>query len=162
VAVLVFPQSRPSVLVLNDCPDTLELLSAALQAVGFHVRGTTMTDFRDDVEGTVRPTNAFPPDVVVYDIGRGDDDDWTYLRWFTELPQFEGKPLVITTTNVVKVEGQRDAVYVRSRLQFLSTPYDVTDLVARVSAGIGLAPIADRVLNSPPGLHTTAGSEAPG
>ena len=128
-------------LVLNDCPGTLALLAQALMDGGFRVRGATVTSFRDgeSLQG------SFDPDVIVYDIGRGGDDDWDCLRRLTELPAVAGKPLVITTTNVVKVDGQRDAVYMRSRLQFLSAPYDLSDLVARVGDAIGLAPLAARI-----------------
>lgn len=142
MSVLHFPQSRPSVLVLNDCPDTLELLTTALQAAGFRARGVTIDDVRLGVGNGERPDHFFAPDVVVYDIGRGTDSDWAHLRRFTERPEMERKPLVITTTSVVKVEGQRDAVYVRSQLQFASAPYDLSDLVARVSAAIGLPSMA--------------------
>lgn len=138
MTVLNFQRSKPAVLVLNDCPDTLQLLSTALDAGGFQVRSAMVSDFREALQSGPATRGVFAPDVVVYDIGRGEDDDWADLRAFTELPEAAGKPLVITTTNVVKVEGHLEAVYVRSRLQFASTPYDVTDLVARVSAAIGL------------------------
>jgi hypothetical protein len=72
----------------------------------------------------------------VYDIGQGDDDDWDCLRRLTEMPAVGDKPLVITTTNVLKLDGQRDAVYVKSRLQFMPASYDLGDLVARVSDAI--------------------------
>ena len=135
MTVLPFPRPSSSVLVLNDCVGTLALLTHALQEVGFRVRGGTVASFRDGG----RPFQGrFDPDVIVYDIGRGGDDDWDCLRQLTEVPAAAGKPLVITTTNVVKVEGHRDAVYVRSRLQFMSAPYDLGDLVARVSDAIGL------------------------
>lgn len=140
--VLHFPKSRPSVLVLNDCPDTLKLLTTALQAAGFRAHGVTIDDVRLGVGNGELPDRPFAPDVVVYDIGRGADSDWAHLRRFTELPEMERKPLVITTTSVVKVEGQRDAVYVRSQLQFASAPYDLSDLVTRVSAAIGLPSMA--------------------
>ena len=135
MSVLAFPRSGSSVLVLNDCLGTVALLTQALQEVGFRVRGATVASFREG--GEPFPGN-FDPDVIVYDIGQGDDDDWDCLRRLTEMPAVADKPLVITTTNVVRVEGQRDAVYVRSRLQFMSASYDLGDLVARVSDAIGL------------------------
>lgn len=140
MTVLAFPcAASPSVLVLNDCPDTVGLLTDALQAGGFRVLGATIPELQHRVETAGFASIGFSPDVVVYDIGHGSDEDWTHLRQLTELPGLNGKPLIITTTNVVKVtDGQRDAVYVRSQLEFLSTPYDLDDLVSRVSAAIGL------------------------
>lgn len=157
MSVLAFPHStRPSVLVLNDCPDTVGLLAAALRASGFRVFGETAPEFQHRVETMGFPSIGFSPDVVVYDIGRGSDEDWTHLRRLTELPGVEGKPLIITTTNVMKVnDGQRDAVYVRSRLEFLSTPHDLGDLVARVSAAIGLEAL-DGPGSAPPGATAVA------
>lgn len=129
----------PSVLVLNNCPDTVDLLTDALHAGGFRVLGTTIPELEHQVNTAGFGSIGFAPDVVVYDIGSGSDDDWTHLRQFTELPGLKGKPLIIMTTNVVKVtDGRRNAVYVRSHLEFLSTPYDLGDLISRVSAAIGL------------------------
>jgi CheY-like chemotaxis protein len=140
MTVLRFPPSKALVLVLNDCPETLRLLTVALRAAGFRTRAASSADFRGtDGEGVESCLVA--PDVVVYDIGRGGDSEWAFLRQFTELPQMEQKPLVITTTNVVRVEGQRETVYVRSQLQFAAAPCDTHDLISRVAAAIGLSPM---------------------
>jgi CheY-like chemotaxis protein len=137
VVVLRFPQSKPVVLVVNDCPDTLNLLTGALRGAGFLTRAFASAEFRRD--GNAGLAGRSPaPDVVVYDIGQGADSDWVSLREFAELPEIERKPLVITTTNVVRLEGHRDAVYLRSDFQFADAPCDPRDLVARVSAAIGL------------------------
>jgi DNA-binding response OmpR family regulator len=146
VTVLSFRRTRASVLVLNDCPDTLGLLVNALTSAGFRVHGSSVGDAHEEMDELV---TAFTPDVVVYDIGPGGDEEWGNLRRFSERPEMEGAPLVITTTNVVKVEGQRDAVYVRSSLQFIATPYDVSDLVARVSGAIGLSALYPDQTESP-------------
>lgn len=143
MTVLAFPGfpslPGPSVLVLNDCPETVGLLTEALRAGGFRVLGATIPDLQHRVDTGGFASIGFSPDVVVYDIGSGSDEDWTHLRQLTELPGLKGKPLIIMTTNVVNVtDGQRDAVYVRSHLEFLSSPYDLGDLVSRVSAAIGL------------------------
>lgn len=142
MSLLHFPQSKPSVLVLNDSSGTIQVLSDALESVGFEVRGALVADSGQVFSGN-DSSPSFAPDVIVYDIGRGGNEEWADLRAFTELAGAKGKPLVITTTNVIRVEGQRDAVYVRSHLQFVSTPFDMTDLTARVSAAIGLSPVTE-------------------
>lgn len=148
MTVLAFPHTKRSVLILNDCDDTRHLLTGALEAAGFRVRGRAVSDVADGIEDDDAVWSSVP-DVVVYDIGRGGDDQWAALRRFTELSGIGAVPLVITTTNVVRVEGQRDAVYVRSPMQFVLA-YDLDDLVGRVGAAIGLAPISTSFPDSAP------------
>lgn len=123
---------HPSVLVVNGSEDTLGLLGEILEEEGFRVWGVRAWELE---HGRLNPGNLLrlvDPDVIVYDISLPYDLSWAYYAQFSALPDAQGRPVVLTTTNRKGAE----AVTGEGVLELLLKPYDIGQLIERVRTAL--------------------------
>jgi CheY-like chemotaxis protein len=112
------------VLVVDDAPDTRELLKVGLSQCGAEV--TTAASAREALEAIERET----PDLLISDIGMPDEDGYELIRRVRALPD-EGRARVpaISLTAYARVEDRMQAL--RSGYQMhVSKPVELAELVA--------------------------------
>ena len=123
----------PSVLVVNGSEDTLELLSEILEDEGFRVLGVRAWELEHGRQSPGSLLRWVDPDVIVYDISLPFDLSWAYYAQFSALPEMQGRPVVLTTTNRKGAES----VTGPGVLELLLKPYDIGQLLERLRAALG-------------------------
>ena len=113
------------VLVVDDEPDTLELLSAILERCGAHVE--TAGSAADAMLALQRAH----PDIVVSDIGMPDEDGYSLIRRIRELPDALGRTPAIALTAFARSEDRTRALLAGFKAH-VPKPIDPRELLAVV------------------------------
>lgn len=113
------------VLVVDDDPDKLALLEAALTLAGYEVRTAG-----DGVEG-LAAVESFQPDLVVSDIMMPVMNGYELARRIRENPQTRFIPIILQTAGGFRAEDQRRGSEAGA-LGYFTDPTDIDLLLARV------------------------------
>lgn len=113
------------VLVVDDDPDKLALLEAALTLAGYEVRTAG-----DGVEG-LAAVESFQPDLVVSDIMMPVMNGYELARRIRENPQTRFIPIILQTAGGFRAEDQRKGSEAGA-LGYFTDPTDIDLLLARV------------------------------
>ena len=122
----------PSVLVVNGSEDTLGLLGELLEDEGFRVSGVRAWELAHGRQSPGSLLRQVDPDVIIYDISLPFDLSWSFYTQFRALPEAQGRPVVLTTTNRKGAEAFTGPGVV----ELLLKPYDIGQLVERVRAAL--------------------------
>ena len=112
------------VLVVDDDPDKLSLLEAALRTAGYEVQTA-----RDGVEGLAAIT-SFQPDLIVSDIMMPGMDGYELAHRIRENPQTKFIPIILQTAAGVSAADQRRGSEAGA-LGYFTDPTDIDLLLAR-------------------------------
>ncbi len=115
---------KPLVLVVDDDPDKLSLLEAALTMAGYEVR--TARDGDEALSEIV----SFQPDLVVSDVMMPRMDGYELARKIRENPQTKFIPIILQTAAGLKPEDQRLGSEVGA-LGYFTDPTDLDLLLSR-------------------------------
>jgi len=118
------PDALPRVLVVEDNPDTLEMLSLALTMIGYEVETAA------DGQTALRAAAAHPPDAILCDIGLPDIDGHEVMRRLRALPGLAHTPAFALTGfgQEQDIERARAAGFDAH----LTKPVDLADLDRRL------------------------------
>ncbi len=116
----------PTVLVVDDEPQNLEVLQGFLQLEGFHVVTA------QDGESALLKLPASQPDLVLLDVRLPGVDGFEVCRRIKNNPATAFVPVVIVTALQGTQERLRGVA--AGADEFLSKPYDHTELITRVKA----------------------------
>ena len=94
-------QARPKLLVVEDDPNIVELLSASLRFAGFEVSAVTSG------AQAVAVARAAPPDLVVLDIGLPGMDGWEVLDRIRKDETTKSIPVVVLTAHAEEESRRR-------------------------------------------------------
>jgi CheY-like chemotaxis protein len=112
----------PTVLIVEDDPDTREMLTSFLQLEGFHTESASNgREALDQLSGGVEA------DVIVLDLMMPVMDGWQFRRRQVEDARFAKIPTI-----VVSAAG-RDRMAQISADAYLAKPIDMDELLTRVS-----------------------------
>jgi len=120
------PGPAPTVLVVDDEVHNLEVLQGFLHLEGFHVVTA------EDGETALRTLPASRPDLVLLDVRLPGVDGFEVCRRIKNDPATAFVPVVIVTALQGTQERMRGAA--AGADEFLSKPYDHTELITRVKA----------------------------
>lgn len=124
-------QKPPVVAIINTSPDVVEMLRIAFELAGIVAVSTYAHLIRSgavDIEAFMRQHD---PTVVLYDIAPPYPNNWLLFQHVVSLPSFQGKALVVTTTN--KAQMDKLAAGSGFRLfEVIGTPYNLDELVDEV------------------------------
>jgi CheY-like chemotaxis protein len=112
----------PTVLIVEDDPDTREMLTSFLQLEGFQTE--TASNGREALD---RLTGGVDADVIVLDLMMPIMDGWQFRR-----RQIEDARLAKIPTIVVSAAG-RDRMAQISADAYLAKPIDMDELLSRVT-----------------------------
>ena len=115
---------KPTVLVVDDDPDKLDLLKFALCRAGYEVRTAC------DGEEGLAAVASFEPDLVVSDIMMPRMNGYELARRIRENPKTRFIPIILQTAAGSRVEDQRLGSEVGA-LGYITDPTDLDLLLAR-------------------------------
>ncbi len=118
--------SRPHLMVIEDDPDTLEILGATLEAHGFRV-----TTFESAAE-TLRDAPHNSVDLIISDIGMPELDGFELMKELRQLPAYEKVPAIALSGYA----SQKDAktALAAGFNAHVSKPVDPAELISMVKA----------------------------
>ena len=119
---------KPSVLVVDDEPDTRELLKAGIEQCGAEVTAVSSASEAFAAMSTV------VPDVLISDIGMPVEDGYTLIRRVRRLPDDSGgKVPAIALTAYARVEDRLQALRAGYHMH-VPKPVELAELVAVVAS----------------------------
>ena len=126
---------RPvTIAVLNTTDDVIELLRLVFEQRGYVVVSAHLDAIKRgdvDIESFMRQHR---PAVIVYDIPPPYDRHWTFMDHMRNMPDVQGIPFVVTTTNERRL---REIVDTRTAVhEIVGKPYDLDQIVDAVEAAI--------------------------
>lgn len=116
--------SRPSVLVVEDDPDTRHMYATCLDVLGFEV-----SEARDGLEG-VRCAQAVHPDVVLMDVAMPRMDGLEATRRLKNNPDTASVPVVIVSAFTTRQDRER--ALQAGAAEFVPKPCDPEALAMRL------------------------------
>src|SRR4029079_9786740 len=94
----------PVAAIFNTSPDTVDLLRGVLSRAGFVVVTGFTFDIRDATINIDEFMGQHKPDVIVYDIAPPYEENCRLFVHLRQIPAFERCPVVLTSTNIARVE----------------------------------------------------------
>jgi CheY-like chemotaxis protein len=125
----------PVVALINSTPDVIDMLRIAFEQAGFVVVSTFTYMIRDgevDIESFLA---LHRPDVILYDIAPPYQSNWQLFLHLRGLPGFKDRPIVLTSTNPVRV--REFAQTAQTVLEIVETPYEIMTVVNTVAEAAG-------------------------
>lgn len=116
--------SKSNVLVVDDDPDKLHLLSVALKIAGYEVRTAT------DGEEALAAIAAYQPDLVISDVMMPGVNGYELARRIRENPRTKFIPVILQTAARLRAEDLRRGSEVGA-LGYITDPTDLDLLLAR-------------------------------
>jgi len=118
-------RSRPGILVVDDTPATLQILTSILTEAGYHVR--TATDGRQALSST----ESQPPDLILLDIRLPDMDGFEVCRRLKADERTRSISVIFTTW----LDEPRDKVhgFQLGAADYITKPFDNQEVLARIS-----------------------------
>ncbi len=124
------PESRPRILIVDDEPDLLAVLRFGLEAEGFDV-----LDASDGVRG-LDLARAQAPDLIVPDLMLPRMDGYKVCRALKFDDRYRRIPVFILSAR--SGETDRRLALDLGADEYMTKPYEVRDLVARIRSKLGL------------------------
>lgn len=119
------------ILVIEDNPDNLELMTYLLRAFGH-----TVTAAQDGAEGLSAVAADTPPDVIVCDVHLPKVDGYEVARQLKADPRLQRIPLLAVTA--LAMVGDRDKVLAAGFDGYLAKPIDPQVFVRQVEGYLPL------------------------
>ena len=124
------PSDPVVVAVINTSPDTVELLSHALEHAGFLVVSGFTYDIRSGKLDFTAFLRQHQPRVIVYDVAPPYDRNYRLLEHVRGLEGASARPFVLTSTNaahVAQLSGHNERVF-----EVIEKPIDLNLIVDAV------------------------------
>lgn len=136
MAVEQTPSVTPRVLVADEVPSVIRLLSLELKSEGFEVMGVEIDD------NALEVVESWRPDVILLEIVLPNISGFELLPRLRE--RFPGIPVVMLTTQ--DTEQDRAYAFELGAADFISKPFDPQHLSARLKAVLALKDTGPTVL----------------
>jgi CheY-like chemotaxis protein len=124
------------ILVLNDDPETLQLLASWFETQGHTTILGRLTTMQDPEEDVARLAETERPDVVVYDVGFPYAENWRLLEGFRSKPPLASIPLVVTTASRRALESVAAPAATKDVADTSEDLHDLLDAVYRVTSPV--------------------------
>ena len=119
------------ILVVEDAPDTLELLELILNAHGAQVLTCSTA------QEALRLLSGFSPDLIISDIGMPDMDGYAFIRAVRQLPAEQGGAVPAIALTALARPEDRQAVLAAGYQLHLAKPILPTELVENIRKVVG-------------------------
>lgn len=124
--------SRPTILVIEDNPTNLELVSDLLEVAGYQLISA------QDAETGIQMAEESRPDLVLMDIGLPGMDGLMATRHLGENPLTGHIPVVALTAHAMS--GDRGRAMEAGCVGYITKPIDTREFIATVGKFLGLGP----------------------
>lgn len=145
-AVVADPQIvvQPSILVVDDDPDTHMVLRRILEGAGYQVRGV------EDSRMVISSLHAQRPNLIILDIRMPHLDGWAVLRQIRAEPQFQDLPVILCSM----VDAEPTLIGLLGIADYLVKPIRSEDVLAAVLHWITPAQTV-LIIDDDPDVRTT-------
>ncbi len=130
--------SQARLLIVDDEPDVVELIRASLESVGYEV--TSATDGRQALE----MAETEMPDLIILDIMLPGLDGYEVCR---RIREFSAVPIIMLTARSAEVDLVRG--FDAGADDYLTKPFAINELLARVKAVLRRSKFPDEIVNRP-------------
>lgn len=117
-------EATPTVLIVEDNPDSRELAAKVLKAKGFH------TVLATDGYEAIRKAAAAPPDVILMDLSLPRLDGYEATRQIKNKAALSNIPIIALTAHAMK--GDREKAMAAGCDGYISKPIDVRSLADQI------------------------------
>ncbi len=134
------PQKRPLVLMVDDTPANLELLSDLLTTHGFEV------SVAEDGEGALQQVDYIRPALILLDVLMPNMDGFTACKRLKERPDTGEIPVIFMsalTDTIDKVRG-----FELGAVDYITKPFQQEEVLARITAHLAVHELKARLKES--------------
>ncbi len=124
-------ESLPSILIVDDTPANLQLLSGMLHEKGYKPRPVPSGEL------ALRAAGAAAPDLVLLDLGMPGMDGYETCRRLKQLPGQAGVPVIFITAHADIGEKMRG--FKAGAVDYITKPFSLEEVEARVRTHLELA-----------------------
>jgi DNA-binding response OmpR family regulator len=121
---------RPGILVVDDTPENLRLLSGMLGERGLEVR--PVTSGRMALKAAARQ----PPDLVLLDVNMPEMDGFEVCRRLREEPGTRDVPVIFLTA--LTDHGDKVKAFAAGGVDYITKPFHIDEVMARVKTHLEL------------------------
>ncbi|MGH7484250.1 MAG: ATP-binding protein, partial [bacterium] len=118
-----------TLLVCHEDPDSMQAMTAMLDANGFHASGVT------SAKALCKRAAEVHPDAVVLDLSGNGDNGWQVVEVLKSCPDTRDIPIVVTTAS-----PESCASFAAAITSWVRKPLDREELIHAVSAACGAGP----------------------
>jgi two-component system sensor histidine kinase/response regulator len=118
------------ILIVDDMPDNLRLLSSMLTENGYKVRKAM------NGERALQAVQVIPPDLILLDISMPDMDGYEVCRRLKKMPEIQDIPVIFVSA----LDDVFDKVmaFTLGGVDYITKPFQVQEVLARVSSHLQL------------------------
>ena len=124
------PKRAPEILIVDDTPANLELLAGILKACGYAVR------LAAHGEMALRAVRLRAPELILLDINMPGMDGYSVCRSLKAEPDLRHIPVIFISAQAEP--GQKEAAFDCGGVDFITKPFSVTEIEARVGTHLRL------------------------
>jgi PAS domain S-box-containing protein len=128
------PLDGIKIMVVDDEPDTLDLLQTSLSCFGATVVGAS------DVSEAIGKLSSFSPDLVVSDIAMPDQDGFDFMRWLKQTPEVRSGRLPVIALTAYAGAGDRQAILEAGFCRHVPKPIEPLRLATLIAEVLRDAP----------------------
>lgn len=121
------------ILIVDDNPDVLQVMQLLFSSRGFEVVITTIG------EETIELANSFAPDLIFLDIHLSGIDGRDISRQLKTAEETKNIPIILFSANIIKGNTLGESL----ADDFIAKPFDIHDLLLKVTKLIGPADTAE-------------------
>lgn len=116
--------ARGRILIVDDAPFNLRLLTAMLQDDGYEVRQAISGKFALQVVPIVKP------DLILLDINMPEMDGYEVCRILKRMPEFKDIPVIFISA----LDGalDKEKAFAAGGLDYITKPFQLQDILSRV------------------------------
>lgn len=129
--------NQRNILIVDDKPENLKLLSALLKKEGYKVRGVTSGEM------ALRTIQHMPPELILLDIMMPELDGYEVCCRIKEIPEFSEIPIIFLSA-LEKVEDKVRAFEVGA-VDYIAKPFEIAEVLIRVKTQINLLEAKNKI-----------------
>lgn len=125
------PLPAPNILIVDDTPANLQVLSGMLENQGFKARPVRSGP------AALRAADIVPPDLILLDVGMPDMDGYETCTRLKQLPKLADVPIIFITAHTDLAEKVRG--FSLGAVDFITKPFSLEEVEARIRTHLDLA-----------------------
>ena len=121
---------KPNILIVDDSPENLDVLSSILDGKGYAIRPVT------GARAALRSMKTFPPDIMLLDIVMGDMDGLELCGIIKRDQGLKDVPVIFISSR--QEAGDKVAAFAAGGVDYVTKPFQPEEVIARVATHLKL------------------------